>query len=316
MGFRIGDWHPLGPQGQGRMGSHRLVIIHTMVGSLLGTDSYFKQQGYGGVESHFGTGRNGRIIQWQDTDYIAEANLAANGYAISIENADKGEGFPNWDGSNVPLFSPEQIEANAKICALAHQHYGIPLDIIHSSAPGVRGISYHRAGIEGYGWRPGYDKWSSARGKVCPGNARVAQIPTIIERARQIVGGKVSAPIVEPPYVNPEEQMADVILPVDERGKGRRTIHAESGRKGAIQFPKGQAWVCVGSTWGWTEFDIFFQDGFGGLLGRETFKLENNHSNGLNAPQDVRMVTLEYTCEKPPTATDPGTVPSCGVFHQ
>jgi hypothetical protein len=81
-----------------------IVCAHTMVGSLAGTDSQFKRDGFGGVESHFGVGHDGTIYQWQDTDYEADANLNGKD-VISIETADTGTGFPSWSGENVPAWT-------------------------------------------------------------------------------------------------------------------------------------------------------------------------------------------------------------------
>lgn len=204
------EWSPLASNwaSQPRMRGHNFVCIHTMVGSLEGTDSYFRWgngAGYDGTESHYGTGYNGRIEQWQDTAFQAEANLNGNGDVISIENADVGTGFPAWnlnDGSQVPAFTAAQVEAIAHIVAwecspAAHagcpttwpcHNDGIPLDLVPDTKPGRRGVAYHRQGIDP--WRVyGGTLWSSHNGKVCPGDRRIAQIPQIIARAREIMNG-------------------------------------------------------------------------------------------------------------------------------
>src|SRR5215217_3425693 len=71
----------------------RLVLAHTMVGSLLGTERFFRD--LTGVESHFGIGGptdgadlDGVIFQWMSTDRQADANLDANSFAISIETSE------------------------------------------------------------------------------------------------------------------------------------------------------------------------------------------------------------------------------------
>lgn len=191
-------WRPLASNwaSQGRLTTPDLICIHTMVGSLVGTESYFRSgngAGFAGTESHFGTGYDGEIRQWQDTAYRADANLNGNHRIISIENADYGPGFPAWnlnDGGQVPAFTPAQAEANAQILAWAHRVHGIPLVLVPDSKPGRRGVCYHRQGCDPYRVAGG-EKWSNAYGKVCPGNRRIAQIPSIIARARQIVGASV-----------------------------------------------------------------------------------------------------------------------------
>jgi hypothetical protein len=186
-------WRPLADNwaAQPRMARFDLVLVHTAVGSFDGTYNYFRNSGgYTGAESHFMTSGDGLIDQYQDTAHRAEANGTANSRAISIENADMGPQFPAWNtasGDAVPAFTPQQIEANARICAWAHVTHGIPLELVPDSKPGRRGIGYHRLGVPGY-MVAGGEQWSSARGKVCPGPRRIAQIPQIIDRARQLVG--------------------------------------------------------------------------------------------------------------------------------
>jgi N-acetylmuramoyl-L-alanine amidase len=184
-------WRPLGPQTQARMSRHDIVVLHTMVGTLWGTDSYFMRDGYGGVESHFGVGHDGEVLQWQDTDFVAEANLNGNRRCISIETADTGPGFPSWTGTNVPAWTDAQIEAIAQIIAWCCRTHDIPCELIPDTKPNRRGIGYHRQGIRGSypdGLVSGGEVWSTAVGKVCPGDRRVAQVPRVISRARQLLG--------------------------------------------------------------------------------------------------------------------------------
>ena len=181
-----------------------IVCIHTIVG-------------YAPAHAaHFSTSGGGTIWQSRDTKYRSAANLNGNHRIIAIENADHGAGFPKWSGDNVPPFTPQQIESIAKICAWAHKTHGIPLVACPNSKPGSRGIAYHRQGIDGnfsgyrYGGRvPGGEVWTEAYGKVCPGDARIAQIPQIIARARQLAGLDSSTP------TNPEKDWFDMATKKD-----------------------------------------------------------------------------------------------------
>jgi hypothetical protein len=189
----------LGTQAESRMTSHDIICVHTMVGTLAGTDAMFEHDGFGGTESHFGTGGDGACIQWQDLAYSADANLDGWARIISIENADMGAPFPTWGGSDVPRFSEPQadrltdllrwlcsVEAHADCPASWTCHReGIPAQFIPDSKPGRRGIGVHRQGCDGnfpappsiYAGRvPGGEKWSSALGKVCPGDRRIDQL--------------------------------------------------------------------------------------------------------------------------------------------
>ncbi len=190
----LAQWKPLGddPTHQPLMSKYDLVIIHTMVGTLAGTDAMFRSGGYVGVESHFGTGYiDGKCVayQWTDTARTADANLDANPRAISIENADTATPYPAWKGSDVPPFTDDQCELIAQICAWACKTHGIPAQLAPDSRPTSRGIAWHRQGIDPYRVSGG-EKWSDSYGKVCPGDARIEQVKgVIVPRVQEILGG-------------------------------------------------------------------------------------------------------------------------------
>lgn len=186
------DYRPLSIHG-GAMTGHDIACIHTMVGSLWGTDAYFRS---GVANSHFGTGGDGHLVQWLDTATESWANLDGNPNVITCENADMGPEFAPWSGSDVPAFTPAQVEILARwlawVCSpAAHADcptswtchaQGIPLELIPDDRPGRRGVGYHRHGIDN--WRvTGGVLWSSHTGKVCPGDRRIAQVPAVIARA-------------------------------------------------------------------------------------------------------------------------------------
>jgi len=206
-----GSWRPLGEQTQPPMRSHDIICLHTMVGSLHGTDDMFQGAGYGGTESHFGVGHDGETLQWQDITHTADANLDGNHRILSIETADFGPGFAAWntkDGSQVPAWTDAQLERLAHLLAWLSSREthaqcpatwdchrtGIPLETVPDSKPGRRGVGWHRLGVESdppdrSGFRvAGGERWSSADGKVCPGDRRIAQIRAVIARARVIAG--------------------------------------------------------------------------------------------------------------------------------
>lgn len=172
----------------GEMQRYDVICIHTIVGNPPAH------------AAHFSTRSDGHIYQSRDTAWRSAANKDGNYRIIAIENDDTGKPFPDWnhnDGSAVPAFTPEQIEAIAKICAWVHRTHGIPLVACPDSRPTSRGVGYHRQGIdgnfiaEGYRYRgrvAGGEVWTLSPGKVCPGDRRIAQIPAIITRARQLAG--------------------------------------------------------------------------------------------------------------------------------
>lgn len=182
------DYRPLGGQTQPLMRAHDIVCLHTMVGSLDGTDVYFRSGGYGGTESHFGVGHDGTVYQWQDLEHTADANLDGNSRVISIETADTGPGFAKWDpnSSNVPAWLPAQLAVLSDLVAWLCDRYDIPCAAIPDSRPGRRGVAYHRLGVDP--WRvAGGERWSTSRGKVCPGDLRIAQVPGVIAAAATIL---------------------------------------------------------------------------------------------------------------------------------
>lgn len=167
-------WKPIPGNHTSGGNSPRLLIIHTIVGSLAGADSWFRNSS-SRVSAHFGVGKDGRIWQWVDTSSRAWANVGANSISISIEN--EGQ-------TNEPL-TPEQVESNAAIYAWAHKTHGIPYAYA-SSATGS-GLGYHSQ----------FGAWSLG-GTACPGTKRVNQRADIMKRAAEITGGsvpKVPAPV-------------------------------------------------------------------------------------------------------------------------
>lgn len=170
----------------GTMTRYDVVCLHTIVGSAPAH------------AAHFSTAGNGTIFQSRDTAFRSAANFNGNHRVIAIENADRDGSFLPWDINNghaVPGFTVPQIESIAKICAWAYQQHGIPLVPCPDSRPGSKGIAFHRQGIEGNwagyaysGIVPGGEVWTKSKGKVCPGDRRISQIPQIIARARVLAG--------------------------------------------------------------------------------------------------------------------------------
>lgn len=172
------------------MSRYDIVCVHTIVG-------------YAPAHAaHFSVKADGTILQSRDTRYRSAANLDGNHRVIAIENEDHGPRFggtptlPKW----VPL-TPEQVEANARILAWAHETHGVPLQLCPDSRPKSRGLAYHRQGIDGNfgsykfpGRVEGGEVWTSSPGKVCPTDARIAQLPEILARARALVNGDDDMP--------------------------------------------------------------------------------------------------------------------------
>jgi len=204
---------PLGTQTEPRITSRDIICVHTMVGYLHSTDTMFKANGYGGTESHFGVGGtwgsdralslNGVAYQWQDTDYTADANLDGNHRVISIETADNAPKLAR----DIEPWTPAQVVTIVKLIAALCKRYDIPPKLIPDTRAGRRGLAYHAQGIDP-NRVPNGEKWSSARGKECPGPVRIAQF------INEVIP-KVQAALTPPKEVDmtPEEMLnARVVL--------------------------------------------------------------------------------------------------------
>jgi hypothetical protein len=164
---------------------------HTAVGGGLSTWNYFNRDDVG-VYSHgvvcgiwgsdAGQDVDGLALQMADTDYRAAANLNGNYRVISWETGDNAT-------RPIQPWTPAQCETIVRIMVDANRLDGIPLTLVPDSKPGRRGICYHRQGVDPYRVDGG-ELWSSSYGKDCPTDARIQQLPGLIERARAIVAGE------------------------------------------------------------------------------------------------------------------------------
>ena len=183
----LGEHSPRTP-----MSRYDVVCIHTIVG-------------YAPAHAaHFSTKADGTILQSRDTAYRSAANLEGNHRVIAIENEDAGLDVPLTD---------EQVDACAEILAWVHEEHGTPLQLCPDSRPDSRGLAYHRQGIDGNfagydfpGRVSGGEVWSSAFGKVCPRDKRIAQLPLILDRAQEY-----AMPLIT------DEQLDDLVKRTAER---------------------------------------------------------------------------------------------------
>lgn len=181
-------WRPL--KGKSVTGvEHRIINVHTMVGTIEGTESYFSHAG--NPYSHFGVPAAGKAWQWQDLSYRAASDLNGNPFCISIETEDKGPEFPTWSGSDVPRWTDAQAETLAQLIAWLCVRFNIPPVLVPDSINGRHGPSYHRLGIDP--WRVANGVlYSSSFAKACPGDRRIAQLKTeVMPRVVEIITGEV-----------------------------------------------------------------------------------------------------------------------------
>jgi hypothetical protein len=161
------EWKPLAnpqPPGLGGDGKPRVLIFHTMVGNLEGTDSYFRHgngEGYSGTESHFGIGGphdgplDGAVWQWTSLLSQADAQYSGNVYGTSVETADGGDPRNPW--------SPAQLAAMIRLGVWWCRTFGRPAVLVPTAD--AFGIGYHS---QFYTW--------NQSGHICPGDVRIRQL--------------------------------------------------------------------------------------------------------------------------------------------
>lgn len=159
------QWQPLPEAGAPDGNIKTQLIVHSTgtLASAAANAAYFGQAQVV-VESTFivGLSRNDRTLQVMDSTDTADANASANKRAISIEVVGDGVGpYTDWQIS--------ELIRIGRWAQTVHPH--IASRIIPSEA------------AAGFGWHvmfgaPG--PWTSVKGKVCPGNARVQQLKDIV----------------------------------------------------------------------------------------------------------------------------------------
>ncbi len=216
MQIATADWHgPVPNVGHGGR-SVRLVVVHIMSGTLEGTDAWFHNPA-SQVSADTGTGKDGRLWQWDDpSQEIAWAQAAFNGAAISIEN----------EGQSGDLLTDAQIQRCGEVLAWAHKTYGVPLEI--ASGPAGAGLIGHgQLGVAG-GNHPN-----------CPGNLIVGQFPQIIAAASPPAPHKppVTTPIVGDADV---ASRVDFQVRTDANGDGFTDLPGVDAAKIISVIPNGQ----------------------------------------------------------------------------
>lgn len=191
-------------KGRRRLTVYNRMNLHVAVSEGSSLHGYFNKSGI--PDSHFYVRRDGTVEQYVDTNYQAFADLEGNDATISVETQGMGPG--TW--------TPEQRESLAQLYAWAVKTHGIARKMATSSKPGSssQGLSWHRLGCDGNfpslpsilagrGQRGGGMHYSKSLGKVCPGDDRIKQIPSIFARAEAILDG------ASKPTTPQEEPMAD-----------------------------------------------------------------------------------------------------------
>jgi len=159
------------------------AILHVDAGGANSLQGWFNNPA-SSASSHFYVKYDGTVEQYLDTKYIAWTQRAGNAYGIGIETQGLGSG--TWTDA--------QMASIAALLKWINKVHGVLLTDMGNSKKSSRGVGYHRMGCDP--WRlSGADVWGP-RGKVCPGDGRVAQFDAVVRAA-----GGATIPVTNP--VNP-----------------------------------------------------------------------------------------------------------------
>jgi hypothetical protein len=201
-----------------KIGSHNRVNLHVAVSEAASLHPMFNRPKQ--ASCHFYVRKDGKVEQYIDTAYRAEADLDGNDATISVET----QGGVN--GPNSEPWTDAQVEALAYLFAWCVSTHGIPARLATNSRIGdsSHGLSWHRLGIDGNfpdlpsplagrRQRGGGMHYSLSTGKACPGDAKIRQIPGILAAAQKILAPKPAPKPAEPTAPKPAPAPAPVPAP-------------------------------------------------------------------------------------------------------
>lgn len=183
-----------------RKGPITALVLHIAVSNARTLRPVFDKGGSGC--SHLYIRKDGTVEQYLDSKTRSAAETTDNDRIFSIET-EGGMGADLQKG-----WTDSQIATIVRVIQWLHSTEGLPLRVMQSSRPEEKGIGYHRLGVPRSKWvsktAPGWlvtggKVWSSAIGKVCPGDVRIASIGRIVGMAavNQIVTPP-KKPVVKP----------------------------------------------------------------------------------------------------------------------
>lgn len=166
-------WKPVTAKKRLRLTSAERFNLHVAVSETSSLHSFFNRNG--NPDSHFYVRKDGTVEQYVDTSQRAYCDVEGNSTTISVETQG---GLKNAQGEP---WTDEQMIALAELWAWVRKTHGVKNKIAVDSRPSKnssRGLSYHRLGIDP--WRvSGGLRYSNSRGKICPGDAKIEQVPEI-----------------------------------------------------------------------------------------------------------------------------------------
>ena len=231
------------------------IILHIAVSNSDTLAGWFNNP-QAGASSHFYARKDGTVEQYLPLEFRSWAGVKSDARAISIETqggmgADLNAGWP-----------PAQIQGILNIINYVRSVYpNIPVRTMQSSkATEAGGIGYHLLGVPSTQTQKlrgisqtGGELWSGAVGKVCPGQARIAQIPGIV---KQIGGSAPSTPEVQPAKAVVGMKVSQVQRQLRDIGLYNREIDEDAGdytRAAIIEYQRRQQYfpgMLVDGSWG------------------------------------------------------------------
>lgn len=158
-----------------------LIVLHSTASASATSQFGWFNNPLAKASSHFHVANDGTIEQYLGTDYMSWCNKDGNRRSVTIET--QGTGNEPW--------TPAQMKALASLIDWISKTHNIPVRMVESSHSSQSGIGWHRIGIDGNfpksgllrgrSSRGGGELWSGARGKACPGDKRILQVPELIK---------------------------------------------------------------------------------------------------------------------------------------
>jgi hypothetical protein len=205
-------------RGQDNLGKRSVkgVVWHRILGSLWGTDGYFRNADvnaltdYGvGVAATDGAANDGVILRWNDplgfqsgwasgtyNGAYGDGKAFAEKYGVNAINRDQAS--IEISGQYTTPLSEQARDAIAGITAYWADQYRIPWDV------------FPIAPQDGFSFVRWHQEFTLGTGKVCPGAVVISETPALIERTRAILKKHQTAgasPQPEPvPDPEPEPQ--------------------------------------------------------------------------------------------------------------
>lgn len=154
----------------GRASSHMGLVVHITTNDF---DPYgFFSNPANEASSNYWFAADGAASEYVDPDLCAWAQANGNGIFVSAETSGR-PGTPLTDA---------QITGLARLYAWGHATYGWPFQLTNS--PSTPGLGWHGMGGASWGGH-----------SACPGDARRAQLPTVLARAVAISAGRPASSV-------------------------------------------------------------------------------------------------------------------------